>query len=159
MTKSFIGTSFYFSAAVPATNDAAGFEALTWGDKVPGYQGGARFGFEAEDIDVPDLESGITTKLKGMSTGAASTLTFHGPSSQTRAAALKAAADGVGSVGSIKIVRATTPGSPPVAGDPVQYAQGYLKSFMEAEQTATSHEGFTVSFQQNAPHVTDEEPT
>ena len=109
-TKSHIGLSFYFSAGLPATNDDDGFEAKTW-TKVPGYQGGVRFGFEAEGIDVPNLETGITTKLKGMSSGAASTATFHGVSTETGAAALKVLADGLGGVGCVKIVRATTPGS------------------------------------------------
>jgi hypothetical protein len=93
-----------------------------------------------------------------MSSGAASTATFHGVSTETGAAALKVLADGLGGVGCVKIVRATTPGSAPTTGDPVQYAQGYFSSFMEMEHSPSSHEGFSVAFQQNAPHVLDTQP-
>lgn len=148
----------FFSTALPATNDAAGFEALTW-VKVEGFQGGAQFGYDNADIDIPDLQTGITQRIKGMGTGAASTLSFRNvPGDTAGRGGLKALADGPGTFGSIKIVRGTGTGGAPATGDSVQYAQGYYKSFMLMEATGTTHEGFTAVFQQNLPHVDAEQP-
>ena len=158
MTKSHIGKSLFFATALPATNDAAGFEALTW-VKVEGYQGGAQFGFDHADIDVPDLESGLTPRLKGMGTGAASTLTFRKVAADTAGqGGLKTLADGGGTVGSIKIGRGSGAAGALATGDPVEYAQGYFKSHTKMEATGTSHEGFSVVFQQNAPDVEATQP-
>ena len=157
-TKSHIGKSMFFATALPATNDAAGFEALTW-VKVEGFQGGAQFGFDHADIDVEDLQSGLVPRLKGMGTGAASTLSFRKVATDTEGqGGLKTLADGVGTVGSIKIGRGSGAGGALTTGDPVEYAQGYFKSYTSMEATSTSHEGFTVIFQQNAPSVEDDEP-
>lgn len=157
-TGSHIGKQVFFSTALPATNTAAGFEALTW-VPVEGFQGGAQFGFDNADIDVPDLKTGITQRIKGMGTGAASTLSFRRVASDTTGqGGLKALADGVGTVGSIKVVKGSGAGGAIVTGDPVQYAQGYYKSHMLIEASGTSHEGFTCVFQQNAPHVDATQP-
>jgi len=157
-TNSHIGKSVFFSTALPATNDAAGFEALTW-VKVEGFQGGAQFGFDHADIDVPDLQSGLTPRLKGMGTGAASTLSFRKVATDTNGqGGLKTLADGNGTVGSIKIGRGSGAGGALETGDPVEYAAGYFKSFTSMEASGTTHEGFTVVFQQNAPSVEDDEP-
>lgn len=153
MANSHIGKRVWFSPALPATNNGAGFEALVW-TEIGVYQGGARFGFDHADIDVPDLTQGITPKLKGMGSGQASTLAFADSSAFSAArATLKALADGVGTVGSIRVARDTTPGTP------VSYCQGYYKSFLEIEDSGTSHEGFTTVFQQNAEHVVTTMPT
>jgi len=158
MTKSHIGKTVYFSTALPATNDDAGFEDLTW-VKVEGFQGGAQFGFDNADIDVPDLQTGIMTRLKGMATGAASTLTFRSvPTDTAGQGGLKTLADGVGTVGAIKIGKGSGTAGALDAGDPVEYAQGYFKSFTKMEASGTTHEGFSVVFQQNAPHVEATEP-
>ena len=157
-TNSHIGKSVFFSTALPATNDAAGFEALTW-VKVEGFQGGAQFGFDHADIDVPDLESGLTPRLKGMGTGAASTLSFRKVASDTNGqGGLKTLADGSGTVGSIKIGRGSGAAGALETGDPVEYAQGYFKSYTKMEASGTTHEGFSVVFQQNAPDVEATEP-
>lgn len=156
MTNNHIGKSMYYSTALPATNDAAGFEALTW-VKVPGFQSGAQFGFDHADIDVPDLESGITGRLKGAGTGAQSTLAFR-KTADAGQGTLKALADGIQTVGSIKIARGSGANGALEEGDPVEYAQGYYKSFTKVEASTTTHEGFTVVFQQNAPSVEATEP-
>lgn len=153
MTQSHIGKRVWFSPALPATNDKAGFEALTW-TEIGIYQGGARFGFDQADIDVGNLTSGVITKVKGMGTGQASTLSFANATAfNTERGTLKTLADGINTVGSIRITRAIT------AGTPVAYAAGFYKSFLEMEESGTSHEGFTVVFQQNAQHVVDVMPT
>lgn len=157
MTKAHIGKSMFFSPALPATNDDTGFEALTW-TKVEGYQGGDQFGFEHADIDIPDLESGITERAKGAGTGAQSTLSFRTVADDAEQGTLKDLAHEVASVGSLKIGRGSGAEGALTAGDPVTYAQGYFKSPTDMEATNNSHEGFTVVFQQNKKKVTATEP-
>lgn len=158
-TKSHIGKSVYFSDELPATNDKAGFEALSW-TEIAGFQGGAQFGFDNADIDAPDLKTGITRRQKGMGTGASSTLSFRKDSDDTTGQpGIKELADATGSVGSIKIGRGSGTDNALASGDPVQYAQGYFKSYTLMEASGTTHEGFTVVFQQNLPHIDDVEPT
>ena len=158
MTNNHIGKSVFFSTELPATNDAAGFEALNW-VKIEGFQGGAQFGFDNADIDIPDLQSGTNKRTKGLGTGAASTLSFRRVAADTAGqGGIKTLADGVSTVGSIKVVRGSGAAGAPETGDPVQYAQGYYKSFMLMEASGTTHEGFSVVFQQNEPHVDAEQP-
>jgi hypothetical protein len=156
-TKSYIGKSLYVSAGLPATNDAAGFQALTW-TKVNGLQTLPQVGVSHAAIDVPDLETGFTIGLKGAGTGVDTQMSFRIVASDTGQGLLKTASDGVSGIMSVKIVRATTPGSAPVQGDPVEYAQGFVHSYAEVQGTDTAHEGFTVNFRQNAPSVKATEP-
>lgn len=65
---------------------------------------------------------------------------------------------------SLKIVRATGTantdgGRDPATGDQVEYAQGYFHSPIDFEQTATTHEGFSVTFKQNERQVKAVNPT
>ena len=157
MTKAYIGKSIYMAAALPATNDAAGFEALTW-VKVNGVQTLPQLGVAHATIEVGDLESGFTLGLKGAGSGVDSQMSFRIIAGDTGQANIKAAADAHGGLVSIKIVRATTPNAPPSPGDPVEYAQGFVHSYAEVQGTDTAHEGFTVSFRQNAPSVKATQP-
>jgi hypothetical protein len=157
MTKSYIGKSIYFAAALPATNTAAGFEALTW-VKVNGVQTLPQLGVSHNTIDVPDLETGFTIGIKGAGSGVDTQMSFRIIAGDTGQTNLKTAADGQSGIGSIKIVRSTTPGSAPVTGDPVEYAQGFVHSYAEVQGTDSAHEGFTVNFRQNAPSVKATQP-
>lgn len=157
-TRTHIGKQVWIATAIPATNDAAGFEALTW-VRVNGFAGGLQLGFEADNIDIPDIASGITLGAKGMRSGVDSEMSFRriqgGDAGQD---ALKAAADGCGGEGgSIKIISADCD-SPAEAGDRVQYAQGYFHSFMENAIEEGGYEGATVNFKQNRPTVEAVEP-
>lgn len=51
MTDNFIGETIYVAAVAPATNDAAGFEALTW-VQAKGAQSLPQFGVSHNMIDV-----------------------------------------------------------------------------------------------------------
>jgi len=156
-TRTHIGKQVWIATALPATNDAAGFEALNW-VRVNGFTGGLQLGFEAENIDIPDIASGITLGAKGMRSGIDSEMSFRriegGDAGQD---ALKAAADGCSSVGAIKIISADC-NSPAEEGDRVQYAQGYFHSFKEMEIEEGGYEGASVNFKQNRPTIEATEP-
>jgi hypothetical protein len=157
-TRTHIGKQVWIATELPETNNAAGFEALDW-VRVNGFTGGLQLGFEAENIDIPDIASGITLGAKGMRSGVDSEMSFRriegGDEGQDD---LKAAADGCGGVGgAIKIISADC-NSPAAPGDRVQYAQGYFHSFKEMEIEEGSYEGATVNFKQNQPTVEAVEP-
>lgn len=150
-TGSHIGKTIWISAALPATNTAAGFAALTW-TKVNGVQTLPQLGVSHADIAVPDLQTGFTAGIKGAGTGNDSTATFRKVPTDAGQALARTTADAGGTLGacSIRIVKGSGVDQAPVAGDPVQYAQGYLHSFIEIQGDDSSHEGFSVNFRQNA---------
>jgi hypothetical protein len=159
MTGSHIGKTIYVAEAVPATNNAAGFAALTW-VKVNGVQTLPQLGVSHSNIDVPDLQTGFTTGLKGAGAGNDSTATFRLVASDAGQADVRglANAGGAGGAGSIKIVKGTGVDQAPETGDLVQYAQGYFHSYMEVQGDDSSHEGFSVNFKQNGLTVDATEP-
>jgi hypothetical protein len=163
-TGSHIGKRMFVAQELPATNDAAGFEALTWAE-AKGWQVLFQLGVSHAAIDVPDGASGFTQGLKGAGTGNDSTATFRKIASDAGQVDLRELADvgGTAGSGSIKIVKATgmlgADGVPAVvAGDEVQYAQGFFHSYIEIQGDTTTHEGFSVNFRQNAVTINDDEP-
>lgn len=159
MTGSHIGKTIYVAEAVPATNDAAGFEALTW-VKAEGVQTLPQLGVSHADIPVSDLQTGFTSGIKGAGTGNDSTATFRDVPADAGQEDIRglANAGGTAGAGSIKIVKGSGANQAPVTGDPVQYAQGYFHSFIEIQGDDTSHEGFSVNFRQNDLTVNATEP-
>lgn len=150
MTGSHIGKTIYIAAALPATNNAAGFAALTW-TKVNGVQTLPQLGISHNNIDVSDLETGISKGLKGAGAGNDSTATFRQIDDDAGQELVRTLADAGGDAGSasIKIVKGSGTDHAPTTGDPVQYAQGYVHSFVEVQGDDSSHEGFSVNFKQN----------
>ncbi len=151
MTGSHIGKTIYVAEAIPATNDAAGFAALTW-TKVSGVQVLPQLGVSHSNIDVPDLETGFTAGLKGAGSGNDSTASFRdvaGDAGQTTLRDL-AQSGGDAGLGSIKIVKGSGTNQAPASGDPVEYAHGYFHSYVRIQGDDSSHEGFSVNFKQNA---------
>ncbi|KPF74564.1 hypothetical protein IP68_12445 [Blastomonas sp. AAP25] len=159
MTGSHIGKTIYVAEALPATNDAAGFAALTW-VKANGVQTLPQLGVSHNNIDVPDLQTGFTAGIKGAGSGNDSTATFRMVAADAGQADIRGLANAGGTLGagSIKIVKGSGAAQAPVAGDPVQYAQGYFHSYIEIQGDDTSHEGFSVNFKQNALTVDATEP-
>lgn len=159
MTGSHIGKTIYVAEAVPATNNAAGFAALTW-VKVAGVQTLPQLGVSHGNIDVPDLETGFTQGLKGAGSGNDSTTTFRDVPDDAGQETLRTLADagGDGGLASIKIVKGSGADRAPVAGDPVEYAHGYFHSYVRVQGDDSSHEGFSVNFKQNALTVEADEP-
>tara|TARA_B100000678_G_scaffold138199_1_gene115470 strand:- start:1665 stop:2150 length:486 start_codon:yes stop_codon:yes gene_type:complete len=159
MTGSHIGKTIYVAEAVPATNTDAGFEALTW-VKVEGVQTLPQLGVSHSNIDVPDLETGFTSGLKGAGSGNDSTATFRLVDADAGQEDIRdlANASGTAANGSIKIVKGSGTDNAPTEGDPVQYAQGYFHSYLEIQGDDSTHEGFSVNFKQNALTIDATEP-
>jgi hypothetical protein len=158
-TKTNIGKSVYFSPALPATNDAAGFEALTWTEVDHPIQA-PQFGLSHGNTDVPNLKSGFTTGAKGAASGKDSQSSYAIDNGARTAGqtALKENAETLGTVGSFKVGRGSGTDGALVTGDPVVYAQGYTHSYEENQATDNSYEGFSVNFKQNAVAVEATEP-
>lgn len=159
MTGSHIGKTIYVATAAPATNNAAGFEALTW-VKVNGVQVLPQLGVSHSNIDVPDLQTGFTSGLKGAGSGNDSTASFRLVAGDTGQGNVRTAANsgGTGGTMSVKIVKGSGTDQAPVSGDPVQYAQGYVHSYVEIQGDNSTHEGFSVNFKQNGLTVDATEP-
>ena len=156
MTKTHLGKQVFAAAGIPATNDDTGFEALTW-VRVNGFVGGLQLGFEANNVDIPDLAEGITLGAKGMRSGNDSTASFRNVASDTGQTNVKGYANDTSSAHSVKVVSANA-GVAAEAGDAVQYAQGYFHSLLEKEIAEDGYEGFDVNFKQNAATVNGTEP-
>lgn len=156
-TRNHIGKTIYVSAALPATNDATGFEALSW-TKAAGVQQLPQLGITHAMTEVPDLESGFTKAVKGAGVGRDSEMTFRTVASDSGQGIIKTAAEGDEGVLSVKIVRGSGASNAPVTGDPVQYAQGIAHSYVENQGNDTNHEGFTAGFRQNEPTIDATEP-
>lgn len=159
MSQPHLLKAIFISAATPATNDAAGFEALPW-TRVAHPVTGPALGVTHANIDVPNLETGFTLGAKGAGSGSDSTMAFAKVDSDTGQALLKTLCDAGGAegYGSIKIARITTPGGTPAVGAEVQYATGYFHSFTEIAADTASYEGFSANFKQNGLTVDDTEP-
>ncbi len=151
MTGSHIGKTIWIAEAIPATNDAGSFAALTW-VKAEGIQVLPQLGVSNSNIDVPDLETGFTLGLKGAGAGNDSTSSFREVSGDAGQALLRTLANegAGGGLASIKIVKGSGENQAPVTGDPVEYAHGYFHSYMRVQGDDSSHEGFSVNFKQNA---------
>ena len=158
-TRNNIGKSIYFSATLPATNNKAGFEALTWLElEYP--QTLPQFGVTNANIDVPDLKTGFTSGIKGSASGVDSqgSCRINSSALATNQATFKALCDSAGGACAIKIGTGTGAANALQAGDQVEYAQGYVHSYQENQATDSTHEGFVYNFKQNALTVKDVEP-
>lgn len=157
MTENHIGKTLYVADALPATNDAAGFEALTW-VKVNGIQQPPQLGMSHSNIDVPDLESGVTGSIKGAMKGVSSEVQCRDVPDDDGQAKLRTQARDGGGILSVKIVKGSGAENAPQAGDPVEYAQGYVGSYQKIQPNVTTHQGFQVTFQQDKMEVEADEP-
>jgi hypothetical protein len=162
MTENNIGLTLWGVAGAPATNNAAGFEALTW-VQLKGTQQLPVFGVTHANIDVADLGTGFTSGVKGAATGKDTSFTYHGDGTDTGIATAIVAANAQAGIYSLKIVRGSGTnsgdGPAPVTGDVVQYAHGYLHTYEENPKDDSSHEGASINFKQNAATVDGTEPS
>jgi len=156
MTKTHLGKQVFAAAGIPSANTTTAFEAMTW-VRVNGFVGGFQLGFSANNVDIPDIASGITLGSKGMRSGNDSTASFRNVASDTGQTNVKGYADDATSAHSVKIISAGA-GVAAATGDPVQYAQGYFHSFLENEIAEGGYEGFNVNFKQNAATVNATQP-
>lgn len=153
MTQNHIGKTIWVATAHPATNDAAGFEALTWVE-AKGNITLPQLGITHSMIDIPDLKTGFTSAVKGAAQGVDTTMTFREVSGDTGQTNLKAQAVDNDGVLSVRIVNGTGTDSAPQSGDAVEYAQGIAHSFQPNQGDNNSYEGFQVGFRQNDFTVT-----
>ena len=157
-TSNHLGKTLYVATALPASNDAAGFEALTW-VKANGLQTAPQFGITHTTTDVDDLESGFGKGIKDMGMGVESTMAFRDiGSTDAGQEDIKTQANGATGNISLKLVKGSGTDNAPVAGDPVTYAQGIAHSYQENKAEKGSFEGFMASFRQNEDTVKATEP-
>ena len=155
--RNYIGSTLYASAGTPATNDAAGFEALTW-TKVNKNTTLPTFGFTHSLITADPLESGITEKVKGMGVGQASDVACELVDADAGQAILRTSArDNEGNM-SLKIGFGSGADNALVTGDEVIYAQGINHSYRDVEGNGTTSRGFTSTFDQTLVEVNATEP-
>jgi hypothetical protein len=147
-TANHIGKTIYVASAAPATNNDAGFVALTW-VLVSGSITLPQLGVSHSMIDVPDLQTGFTSAVKGAAQGVDTTATFRDVATDAGQIAVTALGVSQDGIGSIKIVTGTGTDNAPVTGDAVSYAQGIIHSYQPNAADNSSFEGFTVGFRQN----------
>lgn len=157
-TDNQIGKTLYIATAAPATHDATGFEALSW-TQVKGVQTGPQFGVSHASIDVPDLQTGENSRVKGLQTGVDTSFTCRTVDSDTGQASCKTVAESADGIVSLKLGKGSGTDQALTSGDPVQYATGFLHSYREIQPTTSSHEGFEVTFSQNGVTIVDTEPS
>ena len=155
--RNYIGATLYVSAALPATNDAAGFEALTW-TEVGGVTQLPSFGFTYSLITADQLKSGITDKVKGMGVGKASTMACELVDADAGQAIIRTLSRGTAGNGSVKIGFGTGVDNALVTGDEVEYAQGIVHGYEAVDATGSASRGFTTTFDQTFVEVNDAEP-
>jgi hypothetical protein len=152
MTRNHIGKTLYVAEGLPDTNDAAGFEDMTW-VQVKGIQTLPVLGVSHAGIDVPDLATGFTSSVKGAATGRDTTFTYRNIDADPGQEDVEGLAEDAQGEGCVKIVTGsgtdTGDGPAPVDGDEVKYAQGYFHSYEPNQGTDSSFEGASVSFRQN----------
>lgn len=156
-TRTNIGKLVFISTTLPATNNAAGFEALTW-TEVEGVVAAPQLGVTHNMIDIPTLKTGYTRGVKGARTGVNASLSIRIIDGDSSQATLRSTADDDQGAIAIKIGTPAVGASALAAGDTVQYAQGVLHSYQENPIDTSSYEGFTTSFRQNEPTVNSTEP-
>ncbi|MCA0961145.1 hypothetical protein [Salipiger bermudensis] len=157
MTESHIGATLFISTTLPETNDAAGYEALTW-MQVNGLIQEPQLGKTDAMIDVPDLTTGFTTAVKGAGTGMDSQAQFRDVPNDAGQAAIIAAAQSYPGKIAVKIGYGTGTDNELTTGDPVAYSQGIAHSHQRNQGNTTSYRGFAVGFRQNVPAVEATEP-
>lgn len=144
MSVNHIGTTLAIATGRPATNDAAGFAALTWVQAAEGIVSIGAIGDTNETITVPDITTGRNMTLKGAVTGdtvsvAMSRKRQASGALQAAQAAFKAAATSMGGEYSLRIVE-------PGAGGVTQYIAGVPMNWKETERSTSSYAGFTFDF-------------
>jgi len=155
--SNFIGQTLFVAEALPSANTAAAFESLSW-VKVNGLITLPQLGITHSMIDVPDLQTGFTSAVKGAGQGTDTTATFREVASDAGQEDIKNVANSQAGLISIKIVDGSGVAQAPVTGDPVKYAQGIAHSHQPNQGDNAAYEGFTIGFRQNAPTIAATEP-
>ena len=159
-TRNHLGKSLFYSPTQPATNDAAGFEALTDFVELEYGKSYPQFGITHNNIDVEDLKSGRTKGIKGSASGIDSqgSCRIEDSTLTTNQLAFRALCKGSGGNVSLKIGTGSGTDNALVAGDVVTYAAGYVHSYQPEQPTPSTSEGFVYNFKQNDDDIIAAEP-
>ena len=145
MSGSDIGHVFAVATGAPATQDAAGYVALTW-VKVEGLISIGAFGDEFAAIGVPDLETGREQTIKGKIAAMIIDLPFREVDGDAGQAAMEAANLSLSGEYSFRITNTKT--------SKVTYHSGPVMGWQENEKTDTSYAGFSGKIASNFLKVT-----
>lgn len=157
-TKNQLGWIVYVEDALPATNNAAGFEALVW-TKCNGLISATGLGMDHDVTNIPDVETGIREPVKDAAQGRAIEMAFKGPpSGDAGRTLLKTLSDDREGKCSLKFLRLQPGASAPATGDTVEYAQGVIYSSKPNDKSEGQFEGVSFTFQQSLPEVLDDQP-
>lgn len=145
MATTHIGTKIAIATGRPATNDQAGFEALTWVEMTEGLVSIGAIGDTSETVTVPDMTTGRNMTLKGSVTGDTVNIavsrqraTATGALDAAQAAIKAAAKAGCGEY-SLRIVEPDCGAQNGIT----QYVCGQIGNWKETERSTTSYAGFT----------------
>lgn len=138
-----IGSTIHIATGAPATNNKAGFDALTFVEIEDVTSIGA-ISIEQQTSESTPVKTGFTQSVKTSSKGAAMPIAFIGDGSRAGQAAVKAACEASGAF-SVKIVNA----------DSTNYkaSSGIFYNFANNEISADVEVGATVQFIPNAPFI------
>lgn len=154
--KTHKGKQVWISSARPATNDAAGFEALTW-VRLTGYVGGLALGMEGASVEVEDIALGLTLSGRGLDAGKESEISYRRVDDDTGQALVGTITATCAGSGSVKVIAAAC-NAAAAEGDPVAYAQGYFMGAGDNEITGGDPDQGLVTFKQELPSVKAAEP-
>jgi len=151
MSTTHIGSKIAIATGRPATNDQAGFEALTWVEMDEGLVSVGAIGDTNETVSVPDMSTGRNMTLKGAVTGDTVNIAVSrkrvvatGALDAAQAAMKAAAQAGCGEY-SLRIVEPDCGGQNGIT----QYICGQVGNWKETERSTTSYAGFTFDFMIN----------
>jgi len=124
---------------------------------------GPQFGFSHATIDIPDLGKGFSDAVKGMGSGTDTSFAFRFIASDPGQAAVIAAAIDDDGDASLKLVVTPTGadagnGREVASGDDVEYAQGFLHSYLPMQPTDNSYAGANCNFRVRQKPVQATEP-
>ena len=154
--KTHKGKQVWLASARPATNDAGGFEALSW-VRLTGYVGGLALGMEGSSVEAEDVAMGLNLSGRGLDAGKESEISYRRVDSDAGQALVDTITATCDGAASIKVIAAAC-NSAAQAGDPVSYAQGYLMGSGDNEITGGDPDQGMVTFKQELQPVKATEP-
>jgi hypothetical protein len=135
-----IGSTIFIATGAPATNNKAGFDALTWVE-IEDVTSLGSFNVEQNTAENTPVKTGFTQSVKTSTKGVAAPLAFIGDGTATGQAAVKAAC-AASTQFSIKVIEAT--------GTNYKAASGIFYSYTDNEISADMELGATCTFLANA---------
>lgn len=143
MTTISIETTIAHAVGEPATENAAGYEALTWVE-VGEVVSIGEYGDTSEDVAVTKLKDGRTEHFNGAKDGGEMPVTCVREAADAGQVLVEANANTNQTVST----RITDPN-----GD-IEYSYGRLANFRRPERTASSYDGVTYAVRRNSGTVT-----